>query len=173
MENWTRTVNERKFLVRGLPEAVAPSEAHLQIFDNYLPGTDLRLRKERNPSTDQYKFFIDKVSREDPNQLGLSRIELSKEEYNTFSSFRGREIRKNRYEITCGDSKYFFDVFLGRLKGLFTATTDSFGTSASSGGDSPTGSVGEISGDQFFDGQNLVEMDIQNILAYLKKKEAS
>jgi CYTH domain-containing protein len=173
MENWIRTVNERKFLVRGLPEAVAPAEAHLQIFDNYLPGTDLRLRKERNPSTEQYEFFIDKVSRMNPNQLELSRIELSKEEYDTFSNFRGREIRKNRYEITCGDSKYFFDVFLGSLKGLFTATTDSFGTSGNNGGNLPTGSVGEITGDKFFEGQNLVKMDIEKVLAYLNEKEAS
>ena len=51
MNKTSATEYYRLFLIERLPEPLTPASAHLQIFDNYIAGTRLRLRLIRDPAT--------------------------------------------------------------------------------------------------------------------------
>ena len=42
---------ERRYLLQDLPEGLTRASPHVQITDNYITGTRLRLRKVRDPRT--------------------------------------------------------------------------------------------------------------------------
>src|SRR5829696_160674 len=48
---YARTERERKFLLRELPEPLTRASRHVQIWDNYITNTRLRLRRIRVPET--------------------------------------------------------------------------------------------------------------------------
>src|SRR5258705_12496534 len=45
---------ERRYLLQDLPEGLTRASPHLQITDNYVTGTRLRLRKVRDPQTNKW-----------------------------------------------------------------------------------------------------------------------
>src|SRR5882724_5376145 len=45
---------ERRYLLQDLPEQLSRADPHLQITDNYITGTRLRLRKVRDPLTNKW-----------------------------------------------------------------------------------------------------------------------
>src|SRR5918912_3220801 len=51
---YARTERERKFLLRELPEPLTRASEHVQIWDNYITNTRLRLRRIRVPKTKEY-----------------------------------------------------------------------------------------------------------------------
>src|SRR5215208_2342420 len=62
---------ERRYLLQDLPEGLTRADAHLQITDNYLTGTRLRMRKVREPRTNKWTVkFTQKFA---PNPEDLSR----------------------------------------------------------------------------------------------------
>ena len=94
---------------RGLTRA----SPHVQITDNYITGTRLRVRKVREPQTNKWTVkFTQKFA---PNPVDLSRaiitnIYLTAAESEVLSVFEGNEIRKNRYPHEFADRKFSIDM---------------------------------------------------------------
>src|SRR5207253_3394596 len=97
---YTRIERERRYLLPDLPEGLSRADHHLQITDNYITGTRLRIRKVRNPQTN--KWVVKFTQKFAPNENDLSRtmitnLYLNATEAETLSIFEANEIRKNRY----------------------------------------------------------------------------
>ncbi len=108
-------------MVNGLPEPLTPASRHLQIFDNYIENTRLRLRTIRVPEDKSWEWILEQRIFENGASVGvlsISRIFLSETEHQVFEVFEGREIRKNRYFFKSHDLHLEFDVYLGKLWGL-------------------------------------------------------
>lgn len=133
MDNVYQTELRRVFLIENLPQPLTRASRHLQIFDNYIENTRLRLRSMRRPETKEWTWILEqRQPLEDLSQWTISRIYLSETEHAAFEIFEGREvrknervqtneIRKNRYFYDAGDKEIEIDVFLGELWGLNTA----------------------------------------------------
>jgi hypothetical protein len=68
---YARVERERRYLLRDLPEGMSRADPHLQITDNYMTGSRLRLRKVREPRTNKWTVkFTQKFA---PNPDDLSR----------------------------------------------------------------------------------------------------
>src|SRR5919204_3202446 len=97
---YARVERERRYLLNDLPEGVSRADHHLQITDNYITGTRLRIRKVRDPRTN--KWIVKFTQKFAPNPKDFSRtiitnIYLNAIEAEVLSLFEGNEIRKNRY----------------------------------------------------------------------------
>ena len=150
----------RLFLIERLPEPLTPASSHLQLFDNYIEGTRIRLRSIRDPYAKtwvrmlQQRFAI--VEGERPVSK-CAEIHLNEAEYHTFGVFEGREIRKNRYFHEFDREIVTFDVYLGDLTGLNTARVD-FETLGQMESFVPMPfMIFEITNDPFFAGETLVD----------------
>ncbi|MCM3903590.1 MAG: hypothetical protein ND866_17950, partial [Pyrinomonadaceae bacterium] len=51
---YARIEHERRYLLQDLPEGLTRADPHVQITDNYITGTRLRLRKVRDPRTNKW-----------------------------------------------------------------------------------------------------------------------
>ncbi len=173
MNKTAQTELHRKYLIDALPEPLTPASRHLQIFDNYIEGTRMRLRKIRDPYTPswtrilQQHFLIEDAER----PIGkIAEIYLNDGEYAAFSRFQGREIRKNRYFHEIDLMSIAFDIYLGGLWGLNIAKIDFETVEMRDAFEPPTFAIFEITNYPFFDGQNLVEKkfsDVQQEVARL------
>src|SRR5258708_26443248 len=117
---------ERRYLLPDLPEGLSRAEHHLQITDNYLTGTHLRIRKVRDPKTN--KWVVKFTRKFAPNENDLSRtmitnLYLNATEAEVLSVFEANEIRKNRYYFDFEYRRYSIDMFIGDLFGLVLAET--------------------------------------------------
>src|SRR6185295_5995098 len=88
---------ERRYLLQDLPEGLTRADPHLQITDNYITGTRLRLRKVRDPRTN--KWTVKLTQKFAPNPADLSRTiitntYLNAQEAEVFAIFEANEIRK-------------------------------------------------------------------------------
>ncbi|MDH3494908.1 MAG: hypothetical protein OEM82_15240 [Acidobacteriota bacterium] len=160
-----KNVFRRRFIVRGLPEGLSPSDPHLQIFDNYIAGSDLRFRKVRNPEDNQRSYSIEK------SRLGIifSRIDLNQSEYEAFRHLRGRETRKNRYSGSENGHILTYDVFLGPLWGLTVLKIDYQTEVDERQFELFPDITGETTADPFFDERNLVDLTLADLRDYLAK----
>src|SRR5438270_12916986 len=96
---------ERRYLLRDLPEGLSRADYHLQITDNYLTGTRLRIRKVRDPRTN--KWVVKFTQKFAPNPKDISRTMitntyLNEIEADTFAVFEANEISKNAYPFEFG-----------------------------------------------------------------------
>src|SRR6266852_3544349 len=113
---YARVERERRYLLPDLPEGLTRADDHLQITDNYLTGTRLRIRKVRDPRTNKWTVkFTQKFA---PNPADLSRTVitntyLNASEYEVLSVFEANEIRKNRYHFEFEGNVFGVDLFLG------------------------------------------------------------
>jgi hypothetical protein len=97
---YARVERERRFLLRELPEGLTRASEHLQIWDNYITNTRLRLRKIRVPQTKEYTWKLTQKFAPAPPDFSrtiITNIYLTEYEYEVLSVFEGNEIRKNRY----------------------------------------------------------------------------
>src|SRR5215204_1878741 len=122
---YARIERERRYLLRDLPEGMSRSDPHLQITDNYITGTRLRLRKVRDPRTNKWTVKFTQKFAPDPNDL--SRTIITNTYLNALEAevladvFNSNEIRKNRYPFEFEGRKFSVDMFLGDLFGLVLA----------------------------------------------------
>lgn len=123
MDKIGRSELKRKFLIDGLPPPLMPSSRHIQISDNYLAGTHLRLRKIREPYENTWTFIVQK-RQFSASSVIVAEIYLDDREYGHFQQFEGREIRKNRYFHEFDMAAFAIDVYLGPLKGLLIAQSE-------------------------------------------------
>lgn len=163
---YARLERERRYLLRDLPEGLSRADHHLQITDNYLTGTRLRIRKVRDPESNKWTVkFTQKFA---PNPEDLSRtlitnIYLSALEAETLSIFEANEVRKNRYPFEFAGRRFSVDMFLGGLFGLVLAET-SFETDAELDDfPPPPFALAEVTNNGIFTGGRLSELTFADI----------
>ena len=161
----------RLFLIERLPYPLTPASAHLQLFDNYIENTRMRLRLIREPHGRTWTRILQQqlINEENPGASKLAEIHLDDEEYSIFEQFEGREIRKNRYFHELDLANFAFDVYLGDLWGLNTARADFKSEAEMNAFEPPQFAVFEVTGDPFFLGKNLVGKKFDDIRAEVAK----
>lgn len=169
MNKTYRNEFRRLFIVEHLPEPMTRADAHLQIFDNYIENTRLRLRSVRIPERKEWNWILQQ--RFAANSSGahwkISEIHLNEYEYHLFEQFEGTEIRKNRYFYDFEGKQIEFDVFLGDLWGLNMARV-SFETIEEMHDFRFPFTAVEVTTNEFFRGEHLVEKkfaDVQDEVA--------
>lgn len=135
MDKTYRTELRRVFLLADLPEPLTRASEHLQIFDNYIDDTRLRLRSIRVPKTREWIWILQQRIQKQTDNLSVwevSEIRLNEAEHQAFEQFEGREVRKNERVETneLRFNRYFFeansrlleiDFYLNPLWGLCLA----------------------------------------------------
>ena len=157
---------ERRYLLADLPEGMTRADHHLQITDNYITGTRLRIRKVRDPRTN--KWVVKFTQKFAPNPGDLSRtiitnIYLNATEAETLSIFAANEIRKNRYYFDFEGRRFSIDMFIGDLFGLVLAETsfdtdedlDHFAT--------PSFAIADVTNNELFSGGKLSELRYEDV----------
>ena len=149
----------RVFLIETLPEPLTRASSHLQIFDNYIENTRLRLRSVRVPETKKWSWSLE--HRFPPNENDLSvwkvaQVVLNENEYHVFEKFEGREIRKNRYFYEFGGKQLELDVFIGKLWGLNMAKVVFENIEEMQNFEIPPFVIREVTNNHFFIGENLI-----------------
>jgi CYTH domain-containing protein len=170
---YARAERERRFLLRGLPEELTPADYHLQIFDNYLTGTRLRLRKIRDPRTREWTWKLTQKFAPDASDLSrtlITNLYLSRAEYEILSVFEANEIRKNRYPFEYGGRRFSVDVFLGDLRGLVLAETEFESDEEMRAFEPPAFVAMEVTGEELFTGARLVELSAEDLRAELRRR---
>lgn len=143
-----------------LPDPLTPASKHLQLFDNYIENTRLRLRTIRDPKTKQWIWIMEKRFLSNENDLSIwhmASIYLSEDEHKLFEQFEYREIRKNRYFLELDGKAIFIDVYLGELWGLCLAKVEFGSPEEMNEFKVPDFAVAEVTQKRFFLGENLVE----------------
>ena len=164
MDKTYRNELRRIFLIEHLPEPLTRADRHLQIFDNYLENTRLRLRVLRVPETKEWSWILQQRFATDESGANwkIAEIHLNETEYHFFEQFEGREIRKNRYFYESEGKQIEIDVFLGNLWGLNLARVCFESVEEMSDFQFPFTTL-EVTGDEFFDGTNLVEKNFTDV----------
>jgi len=172
MNKTAQTEFQRLFLIESLPEPLTHASSHLQIFDNYIENTRMRLRLMRDPSTKEWtRILQQRFAIDDGDQAvtKLAEIHLNDAEYAAFERFRGREIRKNRYFHEFDRMVWAFDCYLGEPRGLNIAKIDLESREQLADLTPPPFALIEITGDPFFAGENLVTKNYAEIRAEVER----
>ncbi|MCO6510265.1 MAG: hypothetical protein J5I65_05675 [Aridibacter famidurans] len=162
-------VIKRRFVIEALPEPLQPSDDHLQIFENYVPGTRLRLRSVRRPLNDDRRWFFEQRESTGPGVTSVNRLHLDRTEYDAMRPLRGREIRKNRYEFRHEGAVLEIDVFLGDLWGLNLAAVRFAALADAEAFEPPSFCLLEVTDDPTFEGSSLVDLDFSAVRSVFAK----
>jgi CYTH domain-containing protein len=163
---YARVERERRYLLKDLPEGLTRADHHLQITDNYITGTRLRIRKVRDPKTN--KWIVKFTQKFAPNPKDFSRTiitntYLSAIEAETLSMFDANEILKNRYKFEFEGRTFSIDMFLGRLFGLVLAETGFESDEEMVSFPLPAFAVADVTNDELFTGGRLSELTFADI----------
>ena len=171
---YARVERERRYLLRDLPEGMTRADPHLQITDNYMTGSRLRLRKVREPRTNKWTVKFTQKFPPNPEDLGrtiITNTYLHALEAEVLSPiFNSNEIRKNRYPFEFDGREFSIDMFLGDLFGLVLAETsfetdedlDNFPT--------PPFAVVDVTNEPLFSGGRLCELTFSDVRAEITKR---
>ena len=121
---YARVERERRYLLQDLPEGLTRASPHVQITDNYITGTRLRLRKVRDPQTNKWTVKLTQKFAPDASDLSrtiITNIYLNALETEALAISDANEIRKNRYWFEFAGRRFAVDMFLGDLFGLVLA----------------------------------------------------
>lgn len=169
---YARIERERRYLLQDLPEGLSRADPHLQITDNYITGTRLRLRKVRDPRTNKWIVkFTQKFALEpaDCSRTIITNIYLDPLEAETLSVFDANEIRKNRYLFEYEGRKFSVDMFLGDLFGLVLAEV-SFETDEDLDSfPKPPFAIADVTNNELFTGGKLSERTFADIREEIMK----
>lgn len=152
MDKTSKTELQRSFLIQGLPKPLTRASSHLQIFDNYIANTRIRLRSVRNPETREWK----RILQQKKPISSIAEMYLNDEEYAQFQIFEGTEIRKNRYFHEYEGKTFSLDVYLGSLWGLNMARIEFENSDQMRDFEPPPFLIAEVTNDEFFAGESLV-----------------
>lgn len=172
MDKTAKTELHRIFLIEDLPEPLTRASAHIQLFDNYIENTRIRLRSVRVPETKKWTRILQQriaIRENDMACWKIAELYLSDAEYAAFERFEGREIRKNRYFHDFDERPVAFDVFIGGLWGLNMAKVNFDTVEEMNGYDPPRFMIFEVTNDPFFFGENLVGKKFADIQKELEK----
>ena len=176
MDKTYRTELHRLFLFQSLPAPLTAASRHLQIFDNYIENTRLRIRSVRSPETKQWTFVLQQIIAVggDLSRSEISEIFLNEAEHQVFEQFEGREIkrneraatneiRKNRYFYDFNGKQIELDVFLGDLWGLNLARVVFENEQEMTDFAAPPFAILEVTNNSFFAGANLVGKKLADV----------
>ncbi len=171
---YARVERERRYLLKDLPEGLTRADPHLQITDNYITGTRLRIRKVREPRSNKWTVkFTQKFA---PNPDDLSRTIITNTYLNALeaevlsSIFNSNEIRKNRYPFEFDGRNFSVDMFLGDLFGLVLAET-SFETDEDLDAyPAPPFALADVTNEPLFSGGRLCELTFSDVRAEIAKR---
>src|SRR5215471_15133129 len=163
---YARIERERRYLLADLPAGMTRADHHLQITDNYITGTRLRLRKVRDPQANKWVVKFTQKFAPDPKDLSrtiITNVYLNATEAETLTIFEANEIRKNRYYFDFEGRRFSVDMFIGDLFGLFLAEVsfdtdeemDSFPT--------PPFAIADVTNNEFFSGGRLSQMTFADV----------
>jgi CYTH domain-containing protein len=170
---YERVERERRFLLRELPPRLALTDRHVQITDNYITGTRLRLRKSRRPETNEWTLKLTQKHAPAPPDFSrtlITSIYLNEYEYEVLSVFEGNELRKNRYFYEHEGRRYCVDVFLGPLRGLVLAETEFETDEEMDSFPVPPFALMDVSRDELFTGARLAEISADDLRAELARR---
>lgn len=161
----------RLFIIQDLPEPLTRASRHLQIFDNYIENTRLRIRSVRIPETKAWSWILQQRFPVDENlsHWKMSEIYLNETEHRLLEPFEEREIRKNRYFFDYDNRQIEFDVFLGPLWGLNLGKAAFETLEELRNFKLPSFAVFEVTGNSFFAGENLVEKKFSDVQTEFEK----
>lgn len=170
---YARLERERRYLLRDLPEGITRADTHLQITDNYMTGSRLRLRKVREPRTNKWTVkFTQKFA---PNPEDLSRTIITNTYLNALEAevlstvFNSNEIRKNRYPFEYAGHNFAIDMFLGDLFGLVLAEV-SFETDEDlENFPAPPFAIFDVTNEPLFSGGRLCELTFSDLRAEIAR----
>ena len=158
--------------MQDLPEGLTRASPHVQITDNYITGTRLRLRKVRDPQTNKWtvkltqKFAPD---REDFSRTIITNIYLNALEAETLAVFDANEIRKNRYPFEFAGRQFSVDMFLGDLFGLVLAEVSFETDEELNNYPRPPFAIAEVTNNELFTGGKLCQISFADIRAAIKR----
>jgi hypothetical protein len=183
MEKNYKTELRRVFLVADLPAALTKASIHLQIFDNYIENTRLRLRSVRSPETKQWTYILEQrfPLGDDMTRWNVSEIYLNEAEHQAFEGFEGRkvktneraetnEVRFNRYFYDYNGRQFAIDVYLGALWGLNLAKAFFENERELNEFQTPDFSIVEATDIPFFTGANLVGKNLADVKEVISEK---
>jgi CYTH domain-containing protein len=163
---YARIERERRYVLRDLPAGLTRVEPHLQITDNYITGTRLRLRKVRDPRTNKWTVKLTQKFAPDPEDLSrtiITNTYLNALEAETFAVFEGNEIRKNRYPFDFDGKKFAIDMFLGDLFGLVLAEVSFESDKEMDVYPKPPFALAEVTNNDLFSGGRLSQLTFADI----------
>ncbi|MBA2620111.1 MAG: hypothetical protein H0U87_02810 [Acidobacteria bacterium] len=177
MNELYKTEFRRVFLIRDLPEPLTRASSHLQIFDNYIEATRLRIRSIRVPETKQWTYILEQrfaANETDFSIWKVSEIRLNDAEHKIFEQFEGRQISKNeraetnevrfnRYFYSYKNKQFALDVFLGALWGVNLAKAFFESEREMHELEKPDFAVAEVTNNPHFIGANLVGKKLSEI----------
>lgn len=169
---YARVERERRYLLQDLPEGLTRPDPHVQITDNYITGTRLRLRKIREPRTNKWTVKLTQKFAPDPKDFSrtiITNIYLNALETEALGISDANEIRKNRYHFEFEGRQWTVDMFLGGLFGLVLAEV-SFETDEEL--DSfpiPPFAIAEVTNVELFTGGRLSELSFADIREEIMK----
>ena len=157
---------ERRYLLQDLPEGLSRADHHLQITDNYITGTRLRIRKLRDPRTN--KWIVKFTQKFAPNPADFSRtmitnLYLNPIEAETLSIFAANEIRKNRYYYEHEERRFAIDMFIGDLFGLVLAEASFETDEELDNFQPPPFALAEVTNLETFTGGRLSELKYEDV----------
>ncbi len=169
---YARVERERRYLLHDLPEGLSRADHHLQITDNYITGTRLRIRKVRDPKTNKWiAKFTQKFAPnpKDPSRTIITNTYLNAIEAETLSVFEANEIRKNRYKFEFEGHEFAIDMFLGDLFGLVLAETSFDSDDELDNFQMPPFAVADVTSNEIFTGGRLSELTFAGLKDEIEK----
>ena len=164
---YARIERERRYLLQDLPEGMTRADYHLQITDNYMTGSRLRLRKVRDPRTNKW---IVKLTQKFPIADGdfarcvITNTYLNALEAETLSTlFDSNEIRKNRYYFDYHGRKFSVDMFLGDLFGLVLAEVGFDNDNEMRLFEKPPFALADVTHNELFSGGRLSQLTFADV----------
>jgi len=170
---YARVERERRYLLQDLPEGLTRTDHHLQITDNYITGTRLRIRKVRDPRTNKWTVKFTQKFAPDPNDLSrtiITNTYLNAIEAETLSVFNSNEIRKNRYYFEYGNRTFNVDMFLGDLFGLVLAEVGFDTDEELKAFAKPPFALADVTNIELFSGGSLCELTFAEIREEILKR---
>jgi len=163
---------ERRYLLEDLPEELNRASPHVQITDNYITGTRLRLRKVRDPQTNKWTVKLTQKFAPDTEDLSrtiITNIYLNAMEVEMLAVSDANEIRKNRYPFEFAGRKFSVDMFLGDLFGLVLAEV-SFDTDEELDNfPRPPFALADVTNNELFTGGKLCQVSFADIREAIKR----
>jgi CYTH domain-containing protein len=178
---YARVERERRYLLKDLPEGISRADHHLQITDNYITGTRLRLRKVRDPQTNKWVVKFTQKFAPDTNDLSRTTITntyLNPVEADTLAIFEANEIRKNRYHFEFEGRQFSVDMFLGDLFGLLLAEVSFDNDDELENFSPPPFALADVTNNELFTGGRLSQLSFADLkdeltrLGVIKSKSA-
>ena len=170
---YARIERERRYLLRDLPEGMSRSDPHVQITDNYITGSRLRLRKVRDPRTNKWTVKFTQKYAPDPNDLSrtiITNTYLNATEAEILSVFNANEIRKNRYLFEFAGRKFSVDMFLGDLFGLVLAEVSFETDEELDNFPTPPFALADVTNEPLFSGGRLCELTFSEVRAEISER---